>query len=173
MPDDEKNLAAGNPETEKPALRVNPSGEGSGPAAYLRWKGEISGRRINTVDFQVALGNDRRGYLDDSFSVMFVGPIKDWPFKDADPREIARDRSHGLNTWMVVAVSGSKIKISRGQPMPRIFTAELIPESYKSYACPESPDIRITPVWFLDEGVLEKERAKAKQAYERTKHHRP
>lgn len=169
MPNDREDLKQGDPATEKPVLMVNPSGEGSGPVAYLRWKGEISGRYMNTVDFQVALANDRRGYLDDSFSVMFVGQIKDWPFKDVDPREIARDRSHGLNTWMVIAVSGSKIKVSRGQPMPRIFTAELTPES----AYPESPDVRVTPAWFLDEGVLEKERAKAQQAYERNKKHNP
>ncbi len=166
MPEDMKNPEPGNPDKERPVipvLRVNPSAEGSGPAAYLHWKGKVYGYE-KPVDFRLLLGNDQRGYLDDNFRVMFVGQVRDWPFPGVDRQDIARDFQNGLESWVVITVSGARARVRLDHAEPMLFRAELLPEH-------SQPGVKITPVAFLDRSVLDEERAKARQVYERSKQH--
>lgn len=167
MPKDRRSHKPGDPVTEKPVLMVNPSFEGSGPAAYLHWKSGVYGLGIERpVDFTLLLGSDTRNSLDENFRVMFVGQVRDWPFPAANPLDIARDFHNGLDSWAVIAVNGARVKVKHGHAEPTLFKAELHVE-------PSEFHREIAPVQFLDSSVLEQERARAKLAYERNKNRRP
>ncbi len=160
MPKDMANPGTGDSVKNLPVLRVNPS-EGSGPTAYLHWDSEVRGlKNTGPMDFKLLVGGSR-SYLNREFKVMFVGQAKDWPMDYDLPDDVVEKFSAGLDSWIVLLVSGARvIKTRGGSPSPTLFFSELETE--------KNADGVITPVPYMDRSVLEEERAKARAAYERS-----